>query len=85
MVIDNEIIRMVRHILKGFEVNQETIPLDVIGEVGPGGNYLTTEHTLKHFRRELWFTKLWDRNPWTVWEKEGATEVAERGVGYDKG
>ncbi len=78
MVIDNEIIRMVGHILKGFEVNQETIPLDLIGEVGPGGNYLTTEHTLKHFRRELWFTRLWDRTPWTVWEKEGAMEVAER-------
>ena len=78
MVIDNEIIRMVGHILKGFEVNQETIPLGLIGEVGPGGNYLTTEHTLKHFRRELWFTRLWDRKPWTVWEKEGAMEVAEQ-------
>ena len=76
--IDNEIIRMVRHILKGFAVNDETIPLDVMAEVGPGGNFLTTEHTLEHFREELWFTRLWDRKPWDVWEKEGAHEIAER-------
>jgi trimethylamine--corrinoid protein Co-methyltransferase len=84
MIIDNEIICMVRHILKGFEVTEETIPLDLIGEVGPGGNYLTTEHTLEHFRQELWFTKLWDRKPWTVWEKEGAMDVAERSLSMIK-
>lgn len=76
--IDNEIIRMVRHILRGFAVNDETIPLDVMAEVGPGGNYLTTDHTLEHFRNELWFTRLWDRQPWDMWEKDGARDVAAR-------
>jgi trimethylamine--corrinoid protein Co-methyltransferase len=76
--VDNEIIRVVRHILKSFEVNADTIPVDLIGEVGPGGNFLTTQHTLDHFKNELWFTKLWDRKPWDVWEKEGRIEVAER-------
>jgi len=76
--IDNEIVSTVRHILKSFEVNDDTIPIDVIAEVGPGGNFLTTQHTLDHFKQELWFTRLWERRPWEVWEKEGQLDVAQR-------
>ena len=76
--VDNEIIRAVRHILRPVEVSDATIPADLFAEVGPGGDFLTTQHTLEHFKNELWFTRLWDRKPWDVWEKEGKVEVAQR-------
>ena len=51
-VIDNEIIGLVCKSLKGIEVDQEHMAMKVIDAVGPGGNYLTQQHTLKHMRSE---------------------------------
>jgi len=76
--IDNEIISLVRRLRRGFTLDDRTLALDVIGEVGPGGNYLAHDHTASNFRSELWFPKLWDRKPWSVWEAEGGKDVARR-------
>ena len=51
-VIDNEIIGMAMKMLRGIEVDAEHLALDEIREVGPGGNFLSLDHTVRHFRRE---------------------------------
>jgi len=51
-VIDNEIIGMAMKMLRGIDVDEEHLALDEIREVGPGGNFLSLEHTVRHFRRE---------------------------------
>ena len=51
-VIDNEIIGMAMKMVKGMEVDVEKLAFDVIKEVGPGGNFLSSKHTLKHLRSE---------------------------------
>jgi len=63
---------------QGIKVNEDTLATDVIQAVGPGGNYLAADHTVAHFRRELWFPKLFDRKVWSVWEGDGAGEIADR-------
>ncbi len=78
MLIDNEIIGQVRHLMKGFAVDKASMATELIGEVGPGGNFLAQDHTAAHFRSELWFPKLWDRKPWSVWEAEGGKDIAQR-------
>lgn len=78
MFIDNEIIGIVKRMRRGVAVTPETIAQEVIERVGPGGNYLAEDHTVSHFRKELWFPKLWDRKTWAVWEAEGAKDVAAR-------
>ena len=78
MFIDNEMISIVKRICRGILVNEQTMALDAIQQVGPGGNYLAAEHTVANFRQELWFPRLFDRKIWSVWEEEGATEIAER-------
>jgi trimethylamine--corrinoid protein Co-methyltransferase len=78
MLIDNEIISMVKRMRRGIQVTDESMALDVIQSVGPGGNYLTTDHTVREFRKELWFPKLFDRRVWSVWEAEGAQDISER-------
>jgi trimethylamine---corrinoid protein Co-methyltransferase len=78
MFIDNEIIRIVKHMRRGITVSPETIALDEIKAVGPRGNFLATDHTRTHYRQELWFPRLWDRHPWSVWEADGAKDVAQR-------
>ena len=60
MVLTDEIIGMVKVSMGGIEINDETLALDLIDKIGPGGNYLTEDHTLKHFRK-FWVPTLMDR------------------------
>jgi trimethylamine--corrinoid protein Co-methyltransferase len=78
LVIDNEVAGMVRRIVRGVEVNNETIALDLIGEIGPRGNYLQTLHTMRHFRQEIWVPNLTERKTWNAWEKAGAKDAFAR-------
>lgn len=61
IVFVNEIIDMVNVSMGGIEINTETLPLDLIERVGPGGNYLSEKHTLKHFRK-FWAPQIFDRS-----------------------
>ena len=78
MVIDNEIAGQVLRIAHGFEVSDETLALDAIKEIAPGGNYLMHEHTLRHFRSELWQPRLADRSARDTWEAAGAKTILQR-------
>jgi trimethylamine---corrinoid protein Co-methyltransferase len=78
MFIDNEMISLVKRLCRGIKVNEDTLALDAIKQVGPGGNYLAAEHTVANFRQELWFPRLFDRKIWAVWEEEGAKDIAAR-------
>ena len=77
LVVSNEVISMVRRITGGFEINEETLALDLIHKVGPGGEYLTSEHTLKHFK-ENWSPQLFSRTSYERWVKEGKKDLSAR-------
>jgi trimethylamine--corrinoid protein Co-methyltransferase len=80
VTVFNEIAGFVRHLQKGIEVNDETIATDLIGEVGPGGNFLGEKHTAQHFRKDLWFPELLDWNSYNGWEAEGKKTLHDRVV-----
>lgn len=78
-VIDDEIIGMCSKVLRGIEVDDEHLALDAIREVGPGGNYLMSKHTLKHMRSEFFAGNgITDRRSWDKWEKEGSLDARAR-------
>ena len=77
LVVSNEVIGMVRHITQGFEINEETLALDLIDRVGPGGEYLTSQHTLQHFKQN-WFPDLISRQPYEKWAEEGRKDMGMR-------
>jgi trimethylamine--corrinoid protein Co-methyltransferase len=52
IVVSDEICSYVRRILSGIEVTKETLAVDVIKEIGPGGNFLMHPHTMNNFKRE---------------------------------
>ena len=78
MVIDNEIAGQVLRLVKGFKVDNESLAVEIIKETRHGGNYLRHEHTLKHFREELWIPALADRSNRTTWELNGAKDIKKR-------
>jgi len=78
-VIDNEILGAAFHIARGLEVNDETLAVDVIKELGPANSqYLMHEHTLRHLREVTWFPKVTNRAKWDSWMASGGKDMRER-------
>jgi trimethylamine--corrinoid protein Co-methyltransferase len=77
-VIDNEIIGMAKRAVKGIRVNDETLALKEILELGSGGSYIASSHTVRFMRDEIFFPSLSDRNDRNQWEKRGALDGRER-------
>ncbi len=77
LAICDEILSWLEHFVRGVEINDETLALDLIDEVGPDGQFLDSEHTFKHFR-ERWYPNLFDRNNYDGWLASGGKTLAER-------
>lgn len=75
LVIDNEVLGMMRRLDQGVVVNEETLAYDVIEEVGPKGVFLVEDHTLEHFRSEFYRPTLSDRNTFEQWTANGAEPI----------
>ena len=77
LLMDCEIFSIVHKMLEGIPVNDETLALDTIQSVGPGGNFLTQKHTRKHMR-DIFLPQFMDRRPYNVWEEkqDGAIDWA---------
>jgi len=74
-VICSEIISMVSRIVTGIDVNDETLAMDVMREVGPKGSFLTHKHTVISMRKEVFIPKLFDRVP-----LKNGQELAEKAL-----
>jgi trimethylamine--corrinoid protein Co-methyltransferase len=78
-VIDNDILGMALRVLQGIDVNEEALAVDVIDQVGPGGHYLMSDHTIRHMRSEFYFPSgVVDRQADGIWDPLGAPEVWTR-------
>jgi trimethylamine--corrinoid protein Co-methyltransferase len=78
MVAADEIIDMVKRILRGIPVTDESMALDVMDRVGPGGQYLDQDHTYTRFKTELWRPKMLDRQNWDNWTAAGGKRYSDR-------
>ncbi|NIM44882.1 MAG: hypothetical protein GTN80_03495 [Nitrososphaeria archaeon] len=78
ITICDELASMFRRFLDGVNVTDETLALDLMAKVGPGGSYLVHEHTRDHVRREHWFPTLIDRHRWERWMAEGSKDLSQR-------
>ena len=77
-VIDDEIAAGILRVWKGIEVNEENMAVPVIKELKQKADYLSSDHTLRHFRNELMLTNLLSRERWALWEKGGRQSLTER-------
>lgn len=77
LLMDAEIWSILLATFKGIVVDETTLALEAIHEVGPGGNFLAHRHTRQHMRQR-WFPTLMDRRPYEAWEakREGSRDWA---------
>jgi trimethylamine--corrinoid protein Co-methyltransferase len=77
IVLTDELVSMTVHIMKGIEVGSDTLMIDEVDKVGPGGKFIDTENTLNKYRA-FWFPSLLDRKIRSQWLKEGASTLGKR-------
>src|SRR5512136_376273 len=69
MLLDCEIFSIIHKVMQGIVVDDENLALDVIRSVGPGGNFLSQKHTIRHMR-EIFIPQFMDRRPYNAWEEK---------------
>jgi trimethylamine--corrinoid protein Co-methyltransferase len=77
LAICDEMAHMMKRVLRGIVVNDESIALDVIREVGHQGNFLAHDHTLAHFKGEMFFPIMFRRQTIDQWLDRGAKSILE--------
>jgi trimethylamine--corrinoid protein Co-methyltransferase len=78
LVMNEEIISMSRWLLRGIEVSDDTLMLDLIDRIGPGGEFVSAKETARRCRFEIWQPSLMDRQTWATWEAEGGPTMKHR-------
>jgi trimethylamine--corrinoid protein Co-methyltransferase len=76
LIIDHEMFTMMADILKGFQVNDDTVPMDVIMKVGHEGHFMGEKHTLDHFR-SMWQPMVTDGTPYKAWKAAGSKSAVD--------
>lgn len=77
-ILDVEGLAMMHHFLAGFEVTEETLALETIAEVGPGGHHFGTAHTLVRYRDAFYQPIVSDRQNYESWKENGSMDAAQR-------
>ncbi|MEA2008721.1 MAG: trimethylamine methyltransferase family protein, partial [Chloroflexota bacterium] len=72
----NEVAGLVKRFMGGIEFSDETIALEAIDRVGPGGNFVGDDHTFQHFRRN-WAPELFNRSSREEWETNGILTLGD--------
>ncbi len=78
LVMQHELIGFVERIMRGMQVDEEALAVEVVKEVGSGGSFIAYDHTLAHYREELWFPRLLDRRFYDAWAESGGSTMGER-------
>jgi trimethylamine--corrinoid protein Co-methyltransferase len=76
-VLDDDMIQYVKRLMQGVNVSQETLAVDVIHKVGPGGTFLTQRHTADWFQKEMTFPKCFDRRNLPEWQRAGSKSARQ--------
>jgi trimethylamine---corrinoid protein Co-methyltransferase len=79
-IIDNEIALMMKRIKRGFEFSEENFALDQIAQVGPGGMFAGTEHSLERMRSAMFLAEISDRDPRAQWQERGGLDAQARAL-----
>lgn len=77
VVLADEIVGMVNRIMEGIPVDEENLALDILAEVGPGGEFVTHEHTYRHFK-DMWYPEIFDRSRYEVWKLGDQLSLREK-------
>lgn len=77
LLLSDDVIGQIKRFLRGVEVSDETLAVEVLDRVGPGGNFLTDQHTLNHFKDSIYNPNYFDRQTFSQWVKQGKKALGQ--------
>jgi trimethylamine---corrinoid protein Co-methyltransferase len=75
VLLADEIISMIKHMLQPMQFTSNSLPFDVMKDVGPGGTFLKESHTRRNYKNNLWFPRFLDRRVVENWIKDGGADI----------
>ncbi len=78
LVIENEMVGMAKRIVRGIDINDEKLAVNIIKEVGPRETFLKSKHTLRHYENEVWMPAIAERRFWGDWMSDGGKDIQVR-------
>lgn len=78
LVVDDEAAGAMLRIRRGMDTDAESLALELIEKIGPGGGYIGTRHTMEHSRKSSWIPELSDRNIYDNWVKDGSKDLRQK-------
>lgn len=78
LVMQSEIISYIESTNRTLNFDEDDFSFEIISEAGPKGSFLNNRHTVKNFRRSLWFPNILDRNNYDKWVTKGAKSMGDR-------
>ncbi len=79
LLLDAEFARMIKHVVAGMPVNDDTLAVDLIKKVGPSGDFLSQKHTIQHMRSQSQ-PQFIDRTMRETWERNGSKNVYQKAL-----
>jgi len=80
LIIDDEFLSFLKRFFNFFEVNEDTLAEELIKKVGIGGNFLIENHTLDHFKNEIYSPHILNRENWSSWVKKGKKSTRDKAM-----
>jgi trimethylamine--corrinoid protein Co-methyltransferase len=78
-VIDDDINGSIMRAVRGIEVTEDTLSVDLIDQVANGkGHYLSTPQSLELMRTEYYYPHTGDRQIRSAWESDGGLDMRQR-------
>ena len=78
LIIDAEMLQMMAATIEPFEVNTQTLALDAVREVGPGGHFFGTEHTMQRYQQAFYLPLLSNWDNYETWQERGSINSEQR-------
>jgi len=78
MIIDSDMLQMITESMKPLSISKDTLGLDAIDEVGSGGHFFGTSHTLERYRNAFYTPMVSDWRNYEAWEEDGGRDATAR-------
>jgi trimethylamine---corrinoid protein Co-methyltransferase len=78
IAMNNEIIGYIKYVMKGMDVNENTMAMEAIKKVGHGGNFMGNKHTMQNYKTQRWEFGITERRVWEKWMKDGGKDFYQK-------
>lgn len=75
ILFGDEVVSNIKRLLRPIKLDEKSVPFQLMDKVGPGGTFLTQDHTAETFKKTFWIPRFFDRNVFETWKDAGSKDI----------